>query len=195
MASRCLARLSRLLSFVCIRCSGNKLRRSIIQILQRLVRAPVGLAVRPGSPDARKLGLIMNNGEVYEAESGESPFRISPTRAPRLSRSLRVLHNRVSPRSRDGAKVFVSCASKELVWTLLTADEIHVFDTTNSWIREAVFKTTVPFSDLMSSVDGRELFAISPEARTLLTIDPATGRVEASIGGIGVQPRFLAVAP
>lgn len=175
----------------------------------RSVEVPIGLsAVTRGrrvlprplagispSPDARKLGLIMDNGEIYEAEIGVSPFRINPTRAPRLSRSHRVLHTRVSPRSSDGARAFVACASKELVWTTLTADEIHIFDTTDSWIREAVFRTTVPFSDLVLSADGRDLFAISPETRTLLTIDPATGNLVTSVDGIGVKPRFLVIAP
>ena len=59
------------------------------------VEVPIGLsAVRTGrrvlkrplaqicpSADARKLGLIMNNGEIFEAEIGVSPSRINPTPA------------------------------------------------------------------------------------------------------------------
>ena len=137
----------------------------------------------------------MNNGEIFEAEIGDSPFRINPTLAPPLSPSHRVLQVAGSRRSPNGAKVFVGCASKELVHTTLTADEIHVFDTASSWTREAIIRTPVPFSDLVLSADGRNLFAISPATRTLLTMDPATGQVQKSVGGIGVKPRFLAVAP
>ena len=175
----------------------------------RSVEVPIGLsAVRTGqrvlqrplaqscpSADARKLGLIMNNGEIFEAEIGVSPFRINPTLARPLRQSHRVLHTRVSPRSPDGTKAFVSCASKELVHTSLTADEIHIFDTTNSWTREAIIRTPVPCSDLVLSGDGRYLYGISPATRTLLTINPGTGELETSVGGIGVQPRFLAIAP
>ena len=175
----------------------------------RSVEVPIGLsAVRTGqrvlkrplaqicpSADARKLGLIMNNGEIYEAEVGVSPFRINPTLAPPLRQSHRVLHTRVSPRSPDGTKAFVSCASKKLVHTSLTADEVHIFDTTNSWTREAIIRTTVPCSDLVLSANGRYLYGISPATRTLLTINLGTGELETSVGGIGVQPRFLAIAP
>ena len=147
------------------------------------------------SADARKLGLIMDNGEIFEAEIDVSPFRINATLAPPLRLSHRVLHTRVAGRSPDGSKVFVSCASKDLIATSLTADEIHVFKTTNSWTREATIRTPVPCSDLVLSADGRYLHGISPQTRTLLTIDSATGRVEKSVGGIGVQPRFLAIAP
>ena len=160
---------------------------------RRVLKRPVA-QISP-SEDARKLGLIMNNGEIFEAEIGDSPFRINPTLAPPLSPSHRVLQVGGSRRSPNGAKVFVGCASKELVHTTLTADEIHVFDTTSSWTREAVIRTPVPFSDLVSSADGRYLYGISPQTRTLLTIDTVTGQVENSVGGIGVQPRFLAVAP
>ena len=147
------------------------------------------------SADARKLGLIMNNGEIYEAEVGVSPFRINPTLAPPLRQSHRVLHTRVSPRSPDGTKAFVSCASKKLVHPSLTADEIHIFDTTNSWTREAIIGTTVPCSDLVLSANGRYLYGISPATRTLLTINLGTGKLETSVSGIGRQPRFLAIAP
>lgn len=160
---------------------------------RRVVQRP--LAQISPSADARKLGLIMDNGEIFEAEIGDSPFRINPTLAPRLRLSHRVLHTRVSGRSPDGRQVFVGCASKDLVSTSLTADEIHVFDTASSWTREAIIRTPVPISDLVLSADGRDLFAISSETRTLLTIDRATGQVENSIGDIGVQPRFLAIAP
>lgn len=159
----------------------------------RVVQRPVA-QISP-SADARKLGLIMNNGEVFEAEIGDSPFRIHPTLAPPLRLSHRVLHTRVASRSPDGSQAFVGCAPRDLIATSLTADEIHVFNTTSSWTREAIIRTPVPFSDLVLSADGRDLFAISPETRTLLTIDPATGQVENSVGGIGVKPRFLAIAP
>ena len=147
------------------------------------------------SADARKLGLIMDNGEIFEAEIGVFPFRINPTLAPPLRQSHRVLHTRVSLRTPDGSKVFVGCASKDLIATSLTADEIHVFNTTSSWTREATIRTPVPISDLVLSTDGRTLHGISPQTRTLLTIDPATGQVETSVGGIGVKPRFLAISP
>ncbi len=160
---------------------------------RRVVKRP--LAQISPSADARRLGLIMNNGEIFEAELGDSPFRIKPTLAPPLSPSHRVLQVGGSRRSPNGAKVFVGCASKELISTSLTADEIHVFDTASSWTREAIIRTPVPFSDLVLSADGRDLFAISPETRTLLNIDRATGQVENSIADIGVQPRFLAIAP
>ena len=169
---------------------------SAVDTGRRLLKRP--LAQICPSADARSLGLIMNNGEIFEAEIGQvgvGPLRINPTRALRLSQSHRVLHTRVSPRSPDGAKAIVSCASTELVHTTLTADEIHIFDTANSWAREAIIETPVPFSDVVFSADGRGLFAISPETRALLAIDPGTGRVETSIAEIGVQPRFLAVAP
>lgn len=159
---------------------------------QRLWQGP--LAQISPSPDARKLALIMNTGEIYEAEIGVSPFRINPTRSPRLSQSHRVLHTRVSPRSSDGT-VFVSCASKELVSTTLTADEIHIFDTQNSWTRGEIIKVAAPCSDLILSANGRYLYGISPEKRTLLTINLGTRQVETSVGGIGVKPRFLAIAP
>ena len=160
---------------------------------RRVVQRPVA-QISP-SADARKLGLIMDNGEIFEAEIDVSPFRINATLAPPLPLSHRVLHTRVAGRSPDGSKVFVSCASKDLIATSLTADEIHVFKTTNSWTREAIIRTPVPFSDLVLSADGRFLYGISPQTRTLLTIDTATGRVEERVGGIGVQPRFLAIAP
>ncbi len=160
---------------------------------RRVLKRP--LAQICPSADARKLGLIMNNGEIYEARIGVSPFRINPTLAPRLSESHRVLHVGGLRRSPNGNRAFVGCAPKELVHTSLTADEIHIFDTTSSWTREGIFRTTVPFSDLVLSSDSRDLFAISPETRTLLSIDTGTGQVETSIGGIGVQPRFLAIAP
>lgn len=160
---------------------------------RRVVQRPVA-QICP-SADARKLGLIMNNGEIFEAEIGVSPLRINPTPAPPLRQSHRVLHTRVSLRSPDGSKVFVGSASKDLVARSLTADEIHVFNTTSSWTREAIIRTPVPCSDLVLSVDGRYLYGISPQTRTLLTIDTATGRVEKGVGGIGVQPRFLAIAP
>ena len=147
------------------------------------------------SADARKLGLIMNNGEIFEAEIGVNPFQVIPTAAPPLGPSHRVLHTQVSPRSPDGGKAFVGCAPKELVHTSLTADEIHIFDTTNSWTREAIVRTMVPCSDLVLSADGRYLYGISPQTRTLLTINLGNGQVETSVGGIGVQPRFLAIAP
>ncbi len=166
---------------------------SAVRSGRRVLKRPVA-QISP-SADARKLGLIMNNGEIFEAEIGDSPYRINPTLAPRLRQSHRVLHTGVAPRSPDGAKVFVGCASKELVHTTLTADEIHVFDTTSSWTREAIIRTPVPFSDLVLSADGRNLFAISPATRTLLTMDPASGQVQQSVGEIGVKPRFLAVAP
>ena len=163
---------------------------------RRVLKRPLA-QIHP-SADARKLGLIMNNGEVYEAGISEievSPFRISSTLAPPLSQSHRALHNAVSRRSPDGTKVFVSFAEKELVHTSLTADEIHIFDTTNSWNREAIIRLPVPCSDLVLSGDGRYLYGISPQTRTLLTINLGTGQVETSVGGIGWQPRFLAIAP
>ncbi|MCY3757167.1 MAG: hypothetical protein OXG96_05540 [Acidobacteria bacterium] len=160
---------------------------------RRVVQRPVA-QICP-SDDARKLGLIMDNGEIFEAEIGDSPFRINPTLAPPLRLSHRVLHTRVSLRTPDGSKVFVGCASKDLVATSLTVDEIHVFDTASSWTREAIIRTPVPISDLVLSADGRDLYGISPQTRTLLTIDRATGQVENSIGDIGVQPRFLVIAP
>ena len=160
---------------------------------RRVLKRP--LAQISPSADARKLGLIMNNGEIFEAEIGDSPLRINPTRAPPLSPSHRVLQVGGSRRSPNGAKAVVGCASKELVHTTLTADEIHVFDTANSWVREAIIRTPVPISDLVLSADGRTLYGISPQTRTLLTIDRATGKVENSVGDIGVQPRFLAIAP
>ena len=166
---------------------------SAIKSGTRVLKRPVA-QISP-SADARKLGLIMNNGEIFEAEIGDGLFRINPTLAPRLRPSHRVLHTRVAARSPDGAKVFVGSASKELVHTTLTADEIHVFDTASSWSRVAIVRTPVPFSDVVVSADGRDLVAISPATRTLLIIDPATGKVQKSIGGIGVQPRFLAIAP
>ncbi len=137
----------------------------------------------------------MNNGEIFEAEIGDSPFRIHPTLAPRLSPSHRVLQVGGSRRSPNGAKAFVSCASKDLTTTTLTADEVHVFDTASSWTREAIIRTPVPLSDLVLSADGRTLFGISPATRTLLTIDPANGQVEKRVDEIGVQPRLLAIAP
>ena len=137
----------------------------------------------------------MNNGEIFEAEIGDSPFRINPTLAPRLSPSHRVLQVGGSRRSPNGAKAFVSCASKDLVTTTLTADEIHVFATASSWTREAIIRTPVPLSDLVLSADGRTLFGISPATRTLLAIDPANGRVEKRVDEIGVQPRLLTIAP
>lgn len=160
---------------------------------RRVVQRPVAQICPSG--DARMLGLIMNNGEIFEAEIGDSPFRIKPTLAPPLSPSHRVLHTRVSLRTPDGSKVFVGCASKELIATSLTADEIHIFDTASSWTREAIIRMPVPVSDLVLSADGRYLHAISPQTRTLLTIDHATGQVEGSVGGIGVKPTFLAIAP
>lgn len=160
---------------------------------RRVVQRPVA-QICP-SADARKLGLIMDNGEIFEAEIGVFPFRFSPTLAPPLRQSHRVLHTRVSLRTPDGSKVFVGCASKDLIATSLTADEIHVFNTTSSWTREATIRTPVPISDLVLSTDGRTLHGISPQTRTLLTIDPATGQVETSVDGIGVKPRFLAIAP
>ena len=160
---------------------------------RRVLQRP--LAQISPSAGARKLGLIMNNGEIFEAETGVSPFRINPTRAPRLSQSNRVLHVGGSRRSPNGTRVFVSCASKDLISTSLTADEIHIFDTTNSWTREAIIRTPVPCSDLVLSGDGRYVYGISPQTRTLLTINLGTGQVETSVGGIGVQPRLLAIAP
>ncbi len=163
---------------------------------RRVLKRPLA-QIHP-SADARKLGLIMNNGEIYEAEISEieaSPFRINPTLAPPLSQSHRALNIGVSRRSPNSTKVFISFAAKELVHTSLTADEIHVYDTTNSWIREAIIRTPVPCSDLVSSGDGKYLYGISPQTRTLLTINLGTGQVETSVGGIGWQPRFLAIAP
>ncbi len=160
---------------------------------RRVLKRP--LAQVSPSADARKLGLIMNNGEILEAEIGVSPFQILPTLTRPLSPSHRVLHTRVAPRSPDGTRAFVGCAPKELVHTSLTADEIHIFDTTNSWTREAIVRTTIPCSDLALSADGRYLYGISPQARTLLTINLGNGQVETSVGQIGVQPRFLAIAP
>jgi len=160
---------------------------------RRVVQRPVA-QICP-SADARKLGLIMDNGEIFEAEIGVFPFRIHPTLAPPWRQSHIVLHTRVSLRTPDGSKVFVGCASKDLIATSLTADEIHVFNTTSSWTREATIRTPVPISDLVLSTDGRTLHGISPQTRTLLTIDPATGQVETSVGGIGVKPRFLAISP
>lgn len=175
----------------------------------QFVEVPIGLsAVTSGhrvlqrplaqvspSAGARKLGLIMNNGEIFEAETGASPFRINRTLAPRLGHSHRVLHVGGSRRSRNDTKVFVSCASKELVHRSLTADEIHVFDTTSSWTREAIIQIAAPCSDLVLSADGRYLYGISPQRRSLLTINLSNGQVETSVGEIGVQPRFLAIAP
>ena len=175
----------------------------------QFVEVPIGLsAVTSGrralkrflaqislSADARKLGLIMNNGEIFEAEIGDSPFRINPTLAPPLSLSHTVLQVGGFRRSPDGAKAFVSCASKKLVHTSLTADEIHIYDTTNSWTREAIIRTPVPCSDLVLSGDGRYLYGISPQTKTLLTINLGTGQVESSVEGIGVKPRLLAIAP
>ena len=166
---------------------------SAVTTSRRVLKRP--LAQISPSADARKLGLIMNNGEIYEAEIGNSPFRINPTLAPPLSPSHRVLQVGGSRRSPNGAKVYVGCASKDLITTSLTADEIHVFDTANSWIRKAIIRTPVPFSDLALSADGRTLYAISPQTSTLLAIDPATGKVKKSVGEIGVQPRLLAIAP
>ncbi len=173
------------------------------------VKVPIGLSAvrtrrrvlpRPlaqicPSADARKLGLIMNNGEIYEAEIEIRPFRINPTLAPPLRSSYRVLQIGVTRRSPNGAKVFVSCASKKLVHTTLTADEIHIFDTRDSWTREAIIRVSAPCSDLVLSADGRYLYGISPQTKTLLTIDPGAGEVERSVGGIGVKPRFLAISP
>ena len=160
---------------------------------RRVVQRPVA-QICP-SAVVRKLGLIMDNGEIFEAEIGDSPPRIIPTLALPLRHSHGVLHTRVAPRSPDGSKVFVGCASKDLIATSLTADEIHVFDTTNSWTRKATIRTPIPFSDLVLSAEGRTLYGISPQTRTLMIIDPATGYVEKSVGEIGVKPRFLAVAP
>ena len=160
---------------------------------RRAVQRPVA-QICP-SADARTLGLIMNNGEIFEAEIGDSSSRIVPTLAPTLGQSHRVLHTRVAPRSPNGTKVFVGCASKELVYRTLTADEIHVFDTASSWTREAIIRPPVPFSDVVVSADGRDLIAISPATRTLLIVDSATGQVRKSVGEIGVGPRFLAIAP
>lgn len=166
---------------------------SAVRTRRRVLQRP--LAQICPSADARKLGLIMNNGEIYDAEIEIRPFRINPTLAPPLRQSYRVLQIGVTRRSPNGTKVFVSCASKELVHTSLTADEIHIFDTTNSWTREAIIRTPVPCSDLVLSGDGRYLYGISPQTRTLLTISLGTGQVETSVGGIGVDPRFLAIAP
>ena len=160
---------------------------------RRVLKRP--LAQTSPSADARKLGLIMNNGEIFEAEIGDSPFRINPTLAPPLDPPHTVLQVGGSRRSPNGAKAFVSCASMELVHTSLTADEIHIYDTTNSWTREAIIRTPVPCSDLVLSGDGRYVYGISPQTRTLLTINLGTGQVETSVGGIGVQPRLLAIAP
>jgi len=142
------------------------------------------------SPDGRTLTIVMSYLLILEIDARQKTI-LRTARGPsdRWSRFL------VTAASTNGTKLYVPVGliAKRGEFGGVT-DEILVIDT-KSLQQIGMITTSRPFWSFAISDDGRYLFAISPEDRSLTVIDTSTYREIRTIQGTGVTPSRVAVAP
>ena len=74
-----------------------------------------------------------------------------------------------------------------------TAAEFHVLDT-RTWRKIGAIKTKMPFWNAVITNDGKTLYALAPQKRSILVIDPVKMR-EIRVLKVGGAPALAIVAP
>jgi hypothetical protein len=93
----------------------------------------------------------------------------------------------------DGSRLFVGM-NRDSSHGTLPLDQVWVYDT-DSWEKMAVLDLPDPVLHFALSLDGQELYAVSPFANSLAVFDTELLRETAVIEGLGYSPAQIIVLP
>jgi YVTN family beta-propeller protein len=140
-------------------------------------------------PDGTPYSVTANGRLSVVASGGHAASRTVDLGIPK-DRSVLPGLPVVSP---DGSTIFIP------LQTLANrsqhrGDEVLVVDTTQLKTLRTI-QLSRPFWSLAMSLDGKQLYAIQPETRSLTVVETSTGRESAVVTGVGASPALSLVAP
>jgi hypothetical protein len=113
-----------------------------------------------------KMAIVRTDGAVYEMDLTTQKF--SPTSATGACREGTVAHAEW-PLSPDGAKLYLGYGGVAPNG-MSAARELRVFDAA-TWVQSGRVETSVPFWSAVASLDGKYIYATSPERHAIVVLD------------------------
>ncbi len=172
--------------------SGVLVQESVTMLPQGAGSSSVRASAASISADGGALLALMPDGKVFQVEIGTG--RVSPTQA--RGQPGRNVSDHTLVRSPDGRRLYVGLRFLANGGRpgFGSADQVRILDTT-TWGEVGAYWTTLPFWSLAASRDGRTIYALSPDAASLLVLDTAHLDWYRTIKGIGNTPALAEVAP
>lgn len=142
------------------------------------------------SPNGNTLAVVTGDGRILVVDT--STQRISRTVDLRRPADSMVAFGTVAG-APDGSRLYIGAGpiAERGHNTINQVLMVH----TRTWRQLGTITTTEPFWSLAVSHDGRRLYTINREGRTVVIADTATRRETGTINGIGEAPAVAIVAP
>jgi YVTN family beta-propeller protein len=147
-----------------------------------------GVGTALPSPDGKSVAVVRGDGGVFLMDLVTLTFH--STVAPGGAQEQ--ISQSAWPESPDGSKIYIG-NHHSVNAVNANAREIRVYDTT-TWKKLSSMKTSIPFWSAAVSGDGKRLYAIAPEQKTILVIDTSTMKEIRSVS-VGAMPALAVAAP